>query len=158
LGEDGRITIECHRERHRNIEGDYGTFVAAPVACATHTPSSLGVIAPHLRMVVWPCKFWPHLSEKYDGFVNPVEFLQIYNTSILAAGGNEAVIPNYFLMALAGPAQSWLINLPEASLTSWEELCRQFRANFESAYSQSDNETDIHVVQQRSGESLRSFI
>jgi hypothetical protein len=39
LGEDGRITIECHRERRRNIEGDYGTSVAAPVACATHTPA-----------------------------------------------------------------------------------------------------------------------
>jgi hypothetical protein len=32
-------------------------------------------LAPHLRMVVWPCKFWPHLPEKYDGTVNPVEFL-----------------------------------------------------------------------------------
>jgi hypothetical protein len=26
-------------------------------------------------MVVWPPKFRPHLPEKYDGTVNPVEFL-----------------------------------------------------------------------------------
>jgi hypothetical protein len=45
-------------------------------------------LAPHLRMVVWPHKFWPHLPEKYDGTVNPAEFLQIYATSILAAGGD----------------------------------------------------------------------
>jgi hypothetical protein len=32
-------------------------------------------LAPHLRMVVWPPKFWPHLPEKYDGTVNPTEFL-----------------------------------------------------------------------------------
>jgi hypothetical protein len=31
-------------------------------------------------------------------------------------------------------------------------------ANFESAYTQPDNEVDLRAVQQRSGESLRSFI
>jgi hypothetical protein len=45
-------------------------------------------LAPHLWMVVWPRKFRPHLPEKYDGTVNPAEFLQIYATSILAAGGD----------------------------------------------------------------------
>jgi hypothetical protein len=32
------------------------------------------------------------LLEKYNGSVNPAEFLQIYTTSILAAGGNEAIL------------------------------------------------------------------
>jgi hypothetical protein len=40
------------------------------------------------------------LLEKYDGSVNPVEFLQIYPTSILAVGGNEVVIANYFSVTL----------------------------------------------------------
>jgi hypothetical protein len=51
-------------------------------------------LGPHLRMVVWLHKFRPHLPEKYDRSVNPTEFLQIYTTSILAAGGNEAVMTN----------------------------------------------------------------
>jgi hypothetical protein len=38
-------------------------------------------LAPHLHLVVWSPKFWPHLSEKYDGTVNPIEFLHIYSTS-----------------------------------------------------------------------------
>jgi hypothetical protein len=37
-------------------------------------------------------------------------------------------------------------------------LCRQFTANFESAYARPGNETDLHVVRQHPGESLRSFI
>jgi hypothetical protein len=37
-------------------------------------------LAPQLRMVVWSFKFWLHLTEKYDGSVNPTEFLQIYTT------------------------------------------------------------------------------
>jgi hypothetical protein len=28
-------------------------------------------LIPHLRMVLWPRKFRPHLSERYDGTVNP---------------------------------------------------------------------------------------
>jgi hypothetical protein len=59
-------------------------------------------LAPHLRMVVWPRKFWPHLPEKYDETVNPVEFLQIYSTSNLVAGGDEVVMANYFPVALTG--------------------------------------------------------
>jgi hypothetical protein len=36
-------------------------------------------------------------------------------------------------MVLIGMAQSWLMNMPPGSLTSWEELCCQFTANFKSA-------------------------
>jgi hypothetical protein len=56
------------------------------------------VLAPHLRMVVWPHKFWPHLPKKYDRMVNPPppEFLQIYSTSILAAGGMRRSWPTTF--------------------------------------------------------------
>jgi hypothetical protein len=88
-GEDNLITIECQRERHGNLEGrnlkwDFGSLAPtkeAPVPRATHTPSSPGAtsgcmaLAPHLRMVVWLHKFRPHLPEKYDGTVNPIEFL-----------------------------------------------------------------------------------
>jgi hypothetical protein len=63
-------------------------------------------LAPHLRMVVWPPKFQPYLPKKYGGTVNPAEFLQIYSTSILAAGGNEAIMANYFPVALMGTARS----------------------------------------------------
>jgi hypothetical protein len=63
-------------------------------------------LAPHLWMVVWPRKFRPHLPEKYDGTVNPAEFLQIYSTSILAAGGDEAIMANYFPVALTGTTRS----------------------------------------------------
>jgi electron transfer flavoprotein alpha subunit len=58
------------------------------------------------------------LSEKCDGSVNPTEFLQIYSTRILTAGGDEAIMANYFPVALNGTARSWLLNLPEGSVTS----------------------------------------
>jgi hypothetical protein len=109
-------------------------------------------------MVVWPPTFWLHLPEKYDGTVNPAEFLQIYSTSILEARRNEAVMANYFPIALTGTTRSWLMNLPEGTLDSWSELCHQFTANFEIAYARPGNETDLHAFQQCPGESLRSFV
>jgi hypothetical protein len=90
-GEDSRTTIERNRERRRDIEGrnlERDFILHAPVAArqAAHAPlppGSSGVsggggcmaLVPHLRMVVWPSKFWLHLPEKYDGTVNPAEFL-----------------------------------------------------------------------------------
>jgi hypothetical protein len=50
------------------------------------------------------------------------------------------------------------MNLPDGTLHSWSELCRQFTANFESAYARPSNETDLHAIQQRPGESLHSFV
>ena len=41
----------------------------------------------NLRRVNWPTKFQPDLPEKYDGTIDLDEFLQIYPTAILAAGG-----------------------------------------------------------------------
>jgi hypothetical protein len=54
---------------------------------------------------------------------------------------------NYFSVALIGMARSWLMSLPEGTLTSCQELCHQFMTNFESAYSRPGNETDLHAVQ-----------
>jgi hypothetical protein len=49
--------------------------------------------------------------------------LQIYSISILTVGGDEVIMVNYFPVALMGTARSWLMNLPEGTLTSWGELC-----------------------------------
>jgi hypothetical protein len=65
---------------------------------------------------------------------------------------------NYFPITLTGTAQSWLMNLPEGTLDSLLELCRRITANFESTYARPGNETNLHAIQQRPGESLCYFI
>jgi hypothetical protein len=44
---------------------------------------------------------------------------------------------------------------PHLCMVVWS---RKFRPHLESAYARPGNEVDLHVMQQRSGESLRSFI
>jgi hypothetical protein len=151
-GEDGRTTIERQHEWCYNLDSNYDTPKAALARCATHSPSCLGAasgcmaLAPHLQMVVWLLKFQPHLSEKYDGSVNHAKFLHIYTSSILAVGGNEVVMANYFPVALISTTRSWLMNLPAGSLYSWKELYHRFMASFESVYSRPCNVVDLHSM------------
>nr|CAE02561.2 OSJNBa0006M15.4 [Oryza sativa Japonica Group]CAE04380.1 OSJNBa0027G07.22 [Oryza sativa Japonica Group] len=106
-----------------------------------------------------PCpRFRPTITEKYDGSVNPAEFLQIYTTGIEAAGGDDRVMANFFPMALKGQARGWLMNLPPASVHSWEDLCQQFTMNFQGTYPRPGEEADLHAVQRGDDESLRSYI
>jgi hypothetical protein len=99
-GKDGRVTIEHRHERHRDIEGrnlekDFDS----------HAPSRR---SPSAREAYPPSSL----------------FLQIYSTSILATGGDEVIMANYFPIALTGTTRSWLMNLPKGTLDSWPELCR----------------------------------
>ena len=65
-----------------------------------------------LSRVIWPQRFKPNLPAGYDGLTNPVEFLQLYTTSIQAAGGDDKLMANWFSHALKDSALSWLCNLP----------------------------------------------
>nr|CAH68036.1 OSIGBa0139N19-OSIGBa0137L10.5 [Oryza sativa] len=142
-GPDVRISIERRRNGRR-------------AAHATEGASSSGVSPQHgrgdqpsvppiggvgcrafvasLRNVRWPPRFRPTIAEKYDGNVNPAEFLQVYTTGIEAAGGDDRVMANFFPMALKGQARGWLMNLPPASVHSWEDLWQQFTMNFQGTY------------------------
>jgi hypothetical protein len=168
-GEDTRVTLERARERRQNIEGrnlDQDFAAVAPQAPMC-TRSQAGVslvsvgcvaLANHLRATSWPSMFWPHLPEKYDDTSTPSEFLQVYVTTITAAGENNAVMATYFHVALSGPARTWLMNLAPGSIYSWEELCARFIANFVSAYQQHSVEAHLHAVRQELGETLLTFI
>nr|CAD39966.2 OSJNBa0072D08.5 [Oryza sativa Japonica Group] len=166
-GPDARIDIERRRNSRR-------------AAHATEGASSSGVSHQHgrgdqpsvppvggvgcrafvasLRNVRWPPRFRPTIAEKYDGSVNPAEFLQVYTTGIEAAGGDDRIMANFFPMALKGQARGWLMNLPPASVHSWEDLCQQFTMNFQGTYPRPGEEADLHAVQRRDDESLRSYI
>jgi hypothetical protein len=70
-------------------------------------------LAGPLREVSWSIKFKADHIDQYDGFSNPKEFIQVYQTVIEAAGGDDWVKTNFLHTTLSGAAKSWLINLPE---------------------------------------------
>ena len=85
---------------------------------------------PALRQVQWPRKFRPEMSPRYDGATDPMIFLLAYEEAVLRAGGDDRVMANWLPMALTGIPRVWLLHLPTASVTSWEELRDLFLARF----------------------------
>jgi hypothetical protein len=83
-----------------------------------------------LRQIRCPDKFKTDNIDWYDVSSNPEEFIQVYQTIIEAVGGDDRVKTNFLSTALTGAARSWLINLPEGSVTSWDQLCAMFIENF----------------------------
>ena len=105
------------RERRR-LAVDEQASSGLPTGNATTSDDDIGpyeasyrAFTASLRRVNWPTKFRPDLPEKYDGTIDPEEFLQIYTTAIQAAGGCPQVMANYFHVALRGTARSWLMNV-----------------------------------------------
>jgi hypothetical protein len=57
--------------------------------------------------------------DQYDGSSNPEEFIEVYQTIIEAAGGDDWVRAKFLHTALTRATRSCLINLPEGSIHSW---------------------------------------
>jgi hypothetical protein len=65
---------------------------------------------------------------------------------------------NWFPMALKDVPRTWLMNLPHESVASWNDLCRQFVANFMPTYEHPAMKNDLKAVRQYKGETLRQYI
>jgi hypothetical protein len=59
-----------------------------------------------LRQVWWPDNFKTGNIDWYDGSSDPEEFIQVYQTVIEAAGGDDRVKVNFLPTALTGAARS----------------------------------------------------
>jgi hypothetical protein len=68
--------------------------------------------------------------EKYDGSMNPTEWLKVYQLSIEATGGDSYVIENYLPVCLSSSARTWLLGLPMGSVQSCNHLHQLFTSNF----------------------------
>jgi hypothetical protein len=103
-------------------------------------------------------KFKARHIDSYDGSSNSEEFIQIYQTVIEAAGGDGRVKANYLPMALAGAARSWLINLPEGSIYTLDQLCVMFIKNFQGTYKHPSTAQTLKTIKQKHDESLRDYV
>jgi hypothetical protein len=105
-----------------------------PEDIASMEKSGFHALVGPLRQVRWPDKFKTGNIDQYDNDSNHEEFIQVYHTVIEAARGEDQVKANFLPMALTGAAKSWLINLSEGSVTSWDQLCAMFIGNFQGTY------------------------
>ena len=85
------------------------------------------------------------MLEKYDGKTHPSEFLSIYTIAMQAAGGrDEKILANYFPLVLKPNVRSWLMHLPDNSISSSADLCHQFVGAFTGGHKPHGQESDLH--------------
>ena len=61
-------------------------------------------------------------------------------------------------MALKDGARSWLLNLQHGSISSWDEMCDRFVANFQGTRDRPPAAGDLRRVKQQPGEDLQKYI
>jgi hypothetical protein len=98
-----------------------------------------------------------HIDKEY-GSSNPEEFIQVYHTVIEATGGDNRVKANYLPTALSGMARYWLINLPEGSIYTWDQLSTMFIRNFQGTYKHPSTAKTLKTIRQKHDESLRDYM
>jgi hypothetical protein len=157
----------CDCEHLRNIIDDRRHLRArssTPPWCSPArdaTPSERGdfcALAPSLRPVVCLDKFKVRHINKYDGSINLEEFIQVYHTVTKAAGGDNWVKANYLSTTLSSMARSWLINLPEGSIYTWDQLCAMFIRNIQGMYKRPSTVETLKTIRQKHDESLRDYV
>jgi hypothetical protein len=83
-----------------------------------------------LKWVRWLVNFKPSGIDKYDGYTNPTEWLEVYQLTIEAAGGDSYIMANYLPVYLSSFTRTWLLGHPAGSVRSWNHLRRLFTSNF----------------------------
>jgi hypothetical protein len=61
-------------------------------------------------------------------------------------------------MTLSGAARSWLINLPEGTVHSWDQLYAMFISNFQGTYEHPSTPKTLKTVKQKHDESLKDYV
>jgi hypothetical protein len=68
--------------------------------------SEFCALAGPLRQFRWPDKFKTGNIDQYDSFSKPEEFIQVYQTVVEAAGGDDRVKANFLPTVLTDAARS----------------------------------------------------
>jgi hypothetical protein len=76
-------------------------------------------LSAELQATTWPPSYKPPQLPMYDGHSDLKQFLMSYEATISSYGGNMAVMPNSFVMAVKNVAQTWYSSLQPGTITSW---------------------------------------
>jgi hypothetical protein len=113
--------------------------------------------AGRLQTLKLPHKFKSANHSKYDGKVEPRQWLRVYSQSIELAGGDDDIKALFFPMALEAMPLQWFDKLRPRSIRYWEDLQEAFCNNFAGIITHPMTAAELKGVRQRRGESLREY-
>ena len=105
-----------------------------------------------------PSKFKvPHLDQ-YDGTGDHVAHVSMFRTKMMLHNVNDAIMCRVFPTTLTNTAQRWFHRLPKNSISTFEELIKQFRTRFITNIPPKKSINDLRLCKQEENETLRSYL
>ncbi|GAU21573.1 hypothetical protein TSUD_35360 [Trifolium subterraneum] len=95
---------------------------------------------------------------KYDGLTDPDIHIQNIDVILNYQAVRGGIKCRIFPTTLVEGAMAWYKSLPQGSITSWKDLCKQFTSHFTASRKHPKTETNLEAVRQGPNETLRSYI
>jgi hypothetical protein len=74
-------------------------------------------LAPQLQVSPWPVNFRAGTYPKYNGSIDPTQYIMSYQVVVASSGGDDATMVKSFIIVLEGTTLTWYTRLPP--LSSW---------------------------------------
>ena len=105
-----------------------------------------------------PTKFKLPPLPVFNGMGNPITHIASYRNKMILQNINDAILCRVFPRTLTDIAQNWLHQLPQNSVSSFDDLAEQFRTRFITNILPAKSIHDLRVCRQEANESLRSYL
>jgi hypothetical protein len=105
-----------------------------------------------------PAKFKVPQLETFDGFKDPLDYLDSFRTVMRLQGVSDEIMCRAFPTNLRGSARTWFNQLETGSIDTFAQLSRVFIDNFIGGRRSARPANYLLNIRQREGESLRSYV
>jgi hypothetical protein len=105
----------------------------------------------------WPLKYKPQNLPRYDGNIDPRQFVMSYEDTIATAGEDKFTMEKSFVIIARDIAQAWYSNLSPSSIDSWGNLREKLCNHFKGINPSSTNPMEVFTCIQAEREPLQDF-
>ncbi|KAM7489419.1 hypothetical protein LguiB_026903 [Lonicera macranthoides] len=106
----------------------------------------------------YPMGFKMPSIPKFTGTTPPELHLKSYVRSMRIYDIGEVELANSFHLTLAGPAQSWFLNLEKHRVRSWSAIVQEFVAQYKTNEELKVTRKHLEMAKQKEGESINEFV
>jgi len=96
-----------------------------------------------LQALPWPASYKPITIPKFNGKIDPCQFLMSFEAVVASIGGNETVLAMSFVIAAKGDALALYSMLRPGSIYSLENLRDKILVNFQGFATESLTSMDL---------------
>ena len=121
------------------------------------TIDSRSPLSEGIQTSPWPPSYKPITLPKFNGRLDPCQFIMSFEADVDSAVGNGTVLAKSFVIAAKGDALAWYSMLKPSSVYSWEDLRDKIIANFKGSTIESLTSMDLFQCKQNQGEALRDY-